>query len=114
MNNISKLLILERLHKLIKQQYKGSADEYAARLNISRATLFNHINDLKYFGAKIMYNRFINSFEYLNDFTFEIIIKAESLSNEQMNNIQGGKSFVQSNFLDGGNLFLYLNKKLIN
>jgi predicted DNA-binding transcriptional regulator YafY len=93
MSNIDKLLCMEKLHKLIKQQYMGSAEEYAVKLNISRATLYNYINDLECFGAKIMYDRTINSFVYLNNFTFELKINIEYLDSEKMKEIKGGCYF---------------------
>jgi len=82
-------------------KYKGSAEDYANRVNISRSSLFNYINELKIMGAHIEYSRSLNSFIYLNEFVLEI--KIESLSDEKIKNIFGGYNIYFSEFkhLDG-------------
>lgn len=110
MSTIDKILKLERLHKLIQNKYVGSADDYSAKLNISRSCLFNYIDELKNAGAVIEYSRSLNSFIYLNDFVFQITIKSASICHEGLDNILGGsKSFLlQSNYLDGRYIFSQL------
>ena len=100
MGILEKILILERLHKLIQMGYKGSAKDYAHRVNISRSSLFNYIDELKGMGAQIEYSRSLNSFIYLNKFVLEI--KIESLSDEKLKNIFGGFNiyFREFNYLD--------------
>jgi len=82
-------------------RYKGAAQDYAYKVNISRSSLFNYINELKDMGAHIEYSRTLNSFIYLNEFVFEI--KIESLSDEKTKNIFGGYNiyFSEFNYLDG-------------
>jgi hypothetical protein len=107
MRILEKLLTLERLHKLIKNQYNGSAEDYAKKLNISRATLFNYLDELTFFGAKITYKRTLNCFVYLNEFVLKITIETDLLDDEEMKKIAGGTNFfIPSIFLDGTTLSL--------
>lgn len=108
MSTIEKTLKLERLYKLIKRQFVGNTDEYAAKLDISRSTLFNYIEELKIAGAEIEYSRTLRRFVFLNDFVFEIKIKSKTLSNEEMKVLCGGiviKS-IPSNFLYCNKIYL--------
>jgi len=101
MNRLNKLIKREQLHKLIISGFTGSADDYANRLNISRSCFFNYMEDLTDAGAVIEYSRVANKYHYLNEFEFEIKIKASNISEEQMDKIKGGQiNFVQSFFLD--------------
>ncbi|PCI33330.1 MAG: hypothetical protein COB60_07875 [Flavobacteriaceae bacterium] len=100
MRILKKILILEHLHKLVQMGYKGSAKDYAHRVNISRSSLFNYIDELKGMGTQIEYSSSLNSFIYLNKFVLEI--KIESLSDEKTKSIFVGYTiyFHEFNYLD--------------
>jgi hypothetical protein len=63
---------LLRYHQFILTRRRGSRDEIAAMLGVSK----NKLNDLRRlllnFGAKINYNAKNKYYEYLNDFEFYI------------------------------------------
>ncbi len=66
------LELIKRLDALIKRKGTGSASELAVRLNISRATVYRYLNELKHFGAEIEFCRHRNSFIYQNDFKLRL------------------------------------------
>jgi hypothetical protein len=93
MGNIDKLFKIEKLHKLIKSEFMGTSDDYANILRVSRGTLHNYIEDLKFAGAEIAYSRIGNCYKYLNEFEFEIKVNAKCMTPDEMNKICGGSNF---------------------
>lgn len=57
---------LERIDTLIRLENTGSPNEFAKKLDISRSTLYQYLNVLKFFGADIKYCKCSESFIYLN------------------------------------------------
>ncbi|PJA06751.1 MAG: hypothetical protein COX70_08765 [Flavobacteriales bacterium CG_4_10_14_0_2_um_filter_32_8] len=58
---IQKYNQLTKVHQLIKKQFKGTPDEIANRLGISKSSLYNYFDELKQLGAEIKYCRTLNS-----------------------------------------------------
>jgi len=63
---------LLKIHKLIARQATGTPAEFAATIKISRAHLYNIIENLKINGAEIKYSRRLRTFYYINTFSLEI------------------------------------------
>jgi len=59
---------IKRIDDLINRKGTGSPDQLAERLQISRASVFRYINDLKSFGAPIKYCKYRNSYIYKENF----------------------------------------------
>lgn len=59
---------MNRLQYELKKKRTGNADELAARLNISRRTLFKDIEYLRDRGADIKYCRFRKTFYFREEF----------------------------------------------
>jgi len=111
MSNIEKLFKIYRLHKLIKQGFSGSIEDYAEKLNISRGCVYNYKDDLEGIGAEIQYSRATNKFVYINNFEFKIELNFSPLEEKDMKKYKGGSSFfLPFNFLYGRNIFLSLIK----
>ena len=109
MDIIEKTLKFESVHKAIKNKITGTSNEIADKLGISRACLYNYIDELKSIGAEIEYNRANQHFCYKNEFNLKIVIEKNLLDENEMKNTKGGffsTFFVPSIFLDGRILHL--------
>lgn len=62
--------LLQRLDELIRRRATGNYQELAQRLDISPATLYRQLDELKAQGAPIAYNRSRKVFYYEEDFDF--------------------------------------------
>ena len=60
------------LHELIRTKATGTPDDLSQRMNISRATVFRRIDDLKNLGAEIAYDRDRMTYYYLEP--YELLI----------------------------------------
>ncbi len=63
------LEILERyqkMDKLIKRRSTGNPKEFANKLGISKSQLFNYLEELRYRGAEINYNKTLETYIYRN------------------------------------------------
>ena len=78
---------LQLLHELISEQKTNTPEVLAARLDISRASLYQLIDDLKKNNLPITYSRRKKSFIYTKtvnlklDYTLEVIEDKQELSN---------------------------------
>ncbi len=70
MNFYDKHTLLSRLHAFIDLKATGTADACARRLQISRATFYRCLDDLRDFGAEIDYCTMTQSYYYREDFNF--------------------------------------------
>ena len=68
----------QRIHRFVQNESTGTPSEFAERLQISKRQLYYHLEELKDFGAQIMYNRAKGSFYYVNKFEFLLTIKASN------------------------------------
>jgi hypothetical protein len=97
--------LINRVNKLIQRRGTGSPDQLAARLKISKATLFRLIDTMKELGAPIVYDFLVQTYtyEYEVDFMFGFVIdgKLQEIKDDE---IKGGYSNMRS-------LGLFLNKK---
>lgn len=63
------LSLLKRIDFLIRRKATGKPQDFAKKLNISEASLFRYLRDLKDMGAPIFYNSDRENYTYLDDFT---------------------------------------------
>ena len=69
----SRLTLLMRIHSLINRKGTGTPIEFASRLNVSRATLFRLLKDLREaFSAPINYSKTKQSYYYEKDYQFHV------------------------------------------
>ncbi|GAB6120745.1 HTH domain-containing protein [Dysgonomonas termitidis] len=99
---------INQLHSLIKTGKTGNPKTLATHLSISRATLYNLLNELKTFGAPIIYSRAQKSFLYTREFNLELKCTIELIETDELTRINGGgySFFLPFNFLDGRNILL--------
>lgn len=71
MSYLKKLEAIKRIHVLIRRKSTGSPEELAERLNISRASIFRYIKELKEMGAPVFYSRDRKSYIYERAFELE-------------------------------------------
>lgn len=79
------------LHRLIKEKKTGTPDLLSKRLGVSRATLYNMVEDLKSYDAPIAYSRAAESFFYTKSFDLDLYCKIESIDDEvELRKVIGG------------------------
>lgn len=71
---------LQRMDSLIAMRATGTPDEFALKMNLSRSTLFEMIQEMKGLGVDIRYSTLGNSYYYADE--RRIIIKVERMKNE--------------------------------
>lgn len=69
MHFLDQIKLLKRIHNLIKRKGTGSPEQFATRLEISRASVFRQIKILKMLGAKIQYSHDRESYVYEEEFS---------------------------------------------
>lgn len=89
---IEKLELIERVHHLIRRRATGSPQEFADKLNISKASLHRHLVIIKILGAPIIYNLKSQTYEYSHDVVFNFGFKPlRELSENEKKELKGGK-----------------------
>lgn len=68
MQFLDQIKLLKRIDQFIKRKATGSPEQFANRLDISRASVFRQIKLLKMLGAKIQYNHDRESYVYEEEF----------------------------------------------
>ena len=68
MDTFERIECLKRMDQMIRFQKTGSPDEFAEYMGLAKRTLYTYLKELKERGAEIKFNKFLNSYEYLNDF----------------------------------------------
>ena len=82
---------LQLMHELINEQKTNTPEILAERLCISRASLYQLIDDLKKNNLPITYSRKKKSFIYTKNVYFKLDFALEITENEQdLSNINGG------------------------
>jgi len=91
MNIFNTIERINRLHCLIKTGATGNPEMLAKRLGISRASLYNLLEELKSIKAPITYSRTHESFLYTKEFNLELKCIVEFIgTNEELTRINGG------------------------
>ena len=68
MTIFKQLAQLKRMDNLIRRKATGTPDQLAERLEVSRATIFRYLDELKAFGADIRYCKERRSYIYSEPF----------------------------------------------
>lgn len=63
---------IKRLHLLIRHKSTGSPSELADRMDVSRSTLFRHLDDLRSMGAPIAYEKDRQTYYYEEPFDLKL------------------------------------------
>jgi len=63
---------IKRLDGLIRRKATGKPADLARRLNVSRATLFRYIDDLRSFGAPVTYDKERQTYAYQEPFDLRL------------------------------------------
>lgn len=75
--------VVARFHQCVMRGGTGDADTFSGRLGISRASLFNLINELKSYGIDVEYSREMQTYRYLYPERVEIRIRICQHSEEE-------------------------------
>lgn len=88
---IQKYSQLAKAHHLIKKQYKGTPDEIANLLDMSKSSMYRVLEELEQLGAEYKYCRTCMCFKYTNNFKLKITIETNEMTKVfggQQNNLQ--------------------------
>ena len=88
-----RLRLMIELDHLIKRKYKGSPNEYAQKLGISRSAFFRLLNFVKFeFQAPLTYNKSETRYEYEQNGVLHFgFIPSAVLSEEGLKNLTSRK-----------------------
>ena len=102
---IQKYNQLAKAHQLIIKQIKGTPEEIAKRIDLSKSSFYNYMEELKQLGAEIKYCRTCQCFKYTNNFKLTVTIETN-----EMTKILGGQ---KNNFqaIDFEHYKLFFDKK---
>lgn len=105
MTFLEKLQAIERVNQLIRLKATGSPKELAARLGITRSTVYELIKCMKTMGADIQYCRRRRSFYYGQEVVLKIgfVAKKRVVGGEKMH------SFLPSDFFGQWRFNLQVN-----
>jgi predicted DNA-binding transcriptional regulator YafY len=67
----------EHFHDLIKREATGDRNAFAKKLNLKKTQIYEMMNEYKYHGADIKYDRMRKTYYYANDFIVKIDISFE-------------------------------------
>ncbi len=90
MNFIKQIERIQKADRLISHQRTGVPEEFAQKLNLSRAQLYRLIEQMKLFGAPIKYSRTNEYFYYSEEFEMKINFSLKVLSENEETVIYGG------------------------
>ena len=96
MKTIKNLERLQQIHSLIEKECTGSPAQMASRLHISERLVYNLIEQLKDFKARICYDRSRKTYYYSDDFQLQVSISVSVMSNNEITEIFGGSYFVEN------------------
>lgn len=67
--------LVARFHSFVMSQMTGDPDTFAAKLGVSRSTLYNLISEIQSYGIEIEYVRANETFRYVYPDKVEISIR---------------------------------------
>ncbi len=82
--------LMERMDQMIRFRCTGDATEFSNRLGISRRQLYYYIEELKYLGLPISYDRNGKTFFYEKRCMLKIDVYVKELHDSDKVNLQGG------------------------
>jgi predicted DNA-binding transcriptional regulator YafY len=86
---------IQQIDHLIKIKGTGTPDAFAARLGISRRSLYDYLNKMKDGGAPIKYDYFRSSFYYEEEGSFRIDFSfCKSQVSNHIKSVAGYSSFI--------------------
>lgn len=85
--NIEKL---KQIDYLIREKRTGNAESFAKKLDLSRRQVYNWINELRYYGLEISYDKHTKSFVYDKEYEVIIDFKIKELSSEELKTTKAG------------------------
>jgi len=77
---VQKYSQLTKAHQLIKKQIKGTPEEIAKRIDLSKSSFYNYMEELKQLGAEIKYCRTCQCFKYTNNFKLKVTIETNEMT----------------------------------
>jgi len=88
------------MHKLIKEQKTGSPEDFASRLGIKRARLYELIDELKSYNVPIHYSKSTKSFYYDQPYDIKMICIMKPLNEKEQVENNGGLIYYSPFFMD--------------
>lgn len=71
---LEQMLKLEEIHKEIQKEHTGNPSNFASKLHMSVPTLQRKLDGLRSIGAKISFDKILQTYRYDNNFNLQVII----------------------------------------
>ena len=86
---------MRRIDSLIRRKSTGTADELAEKMNLSRSSLMEYIQEMRMPGFPIGYDRKHRHFYYEKEGRMTTNLFEEPLSGEEMKKAKGGSARIR-------------------
>jgi transcriptional antiterminator len=103
---------LNRMNRLMQRRSTGTPSEFATLVGVSRTRLYEIIDELKSYGAPIIYDKDANTFQYEYPFDISITFSAKQLNAKDEKKYFGGAIFSHEYFFSGRDAFNFTPRKL--
>ncbi|MCF8362397.1 MAG: hypothetical protein K9G70_07215 [Prolixibacteraceae bacterium] len=91
-----KFYVIEKMAHLIELKKTGTADEFAAKLRISRSQLFIELNRMKSLDVDVTFNRSIKSFVFSGNKKIVVREPIVIVDQETLFSVQGGSFYTKN------------------
>lgn len=91
-----KFYIIEKMTRLIELKKTGTADEFAAKLRISRSQLFIELARMKSLNVDVSFNRSIKSFVFSGRKKIVVREPIVVVDQETLISVQGGSFYTKN------------------
>jgi predicted DNA-binding transcriptional regulator YafY len=103
---------LNRINKLIQKRATGNPAQFAETIGVSRTRLYEIIDELKSYGAPIIYDKSCNTFLYDQPYDVSVSFSVKPLNSIEAANRHGGAFFLPAYFFSGRCHFNFTSRKL--
>ncbi len=77
MADLEKTRRLSKLCEFIRSERTGGLEKLSEKLNVSRVSVYYYIQELKFLGAQIEYDRQRKTYYFNNSFNFKLSISSK-------------------------------------
>jgi biotin operon repressor len=103
---------LNRMNRLLQKRATGSPSQFAESIGVSRTRLYEIIDELKSYGAPIVYDKSLSTFYYDQPFDVSVSLSLKPLRPDDAKKSHGGAFFSSAYLFSGRCDFNFTSCKL--